>query len=163
MPSYIEKVEKMTLPTIPLRGMVAFPSLPITLELERDFSIAAAAAAGDSDRLVFLVCQKDIETERPGASDLALTGTVARIRQSVSAPDGIVRIVAEGFCRGTLTRIASSDPYYVCDIMTRTLQLRDGEDDIRIEALRREVSSALATMLAYRRHLPPRLPLLLRR
>lgn len=149
MPSYIEKVEKMTLPTIPLRGMVAFPSLPITLELERDFSIAAAAAAGDSDRLVFLVCQKDIETERPEASDLALTGTVARIRQSVSAPDGIVRIVAEGFCRGTLTRIASSEPYYVCDIMTRTLQLRDGEDDIRIEALRREVSSALATMLAY--------------
>ena len=38
MPKYIEKVEKLTLPVIPLRGIVAFPSIPLNFELEREIS-----------------------------------------------------------------------------------------------------------------------------
>ena len=77
MPKYIEKVEKMTLPAIPLRGLVAFPSLPLNLDLERDFSIAATEAAENSDRLIFLVAQNDISIDIPDGNDLFLTGTVA--------------------------------------------------------------------------------------
>ena len=41
MPKYIEKAEKLTLPVIPTRGLVAFPSIPLNFEVERDFSVAA--------------------------------------------------------------------------------------------------------------------------
>lgn len=134
---------------IPLRGMVAFPALPISLELERDFSLAAAGAAGDSDRFVFLVCQKDISCDKPAIDDLYVTGTVARIRQSVNSSDGIMRVVAEGFCRGRLASVVSSEPYYIAEVMTRTLQITDFENDIRVEALKREVSTGLGVMLSY--------------
>ncbi len=147
MPKYIEKVEKATLPTIPLRGLVAFPALPLNLDLERDFSIAAAEASENSDRLIFLVCQKDISVDIPGEDDLSVTGTVAKIRQTVRTPDGILRVIVEGLCRASVSAVVKEEPYFICDVMTRTVQLSGGEDDIKIEALRREVTEALSVML----------------
>ena len=49
MPKYIEKAEKLTLPVIPTRGLVAFPSIPLNFEVERDFSVAAIDAARECD------------------------------------------------------------------------------------------------------------------
>lgn len=147
MPTYIEKADKMSLPMIPLRGVVAFPSLPLNLDLERDFSIAAAEAAEKSDRLIFLICQKDISTEKPEANDFCLTGTVARIRQTVRTPDGILRVIVEGICRATVSEITKTEPYYAADIITRTLRLSDSEGDVKGEALRRQVIQSLSSML----------------
>ncbi len=151
MPKYIEKVEKMILPAIPLRGLVAFPALPLNLDLERDFSISAAETAEKGDRLIFLISQKDIAVEVPDADDLSVTGTVAKIRQTVRTADGIMRVIVEGLCRATLTGIVKTEPYYVCDVMTRTVQLESAEEDLRVEALRREVLESLTTML---NHIP---------
>ena len=69
MPRYIEKVEKLTLPVIPLRGLVAFPSIPINFELERDLSKAACKAAESSDLYVFLLTQKELNVENPEEAD----------------------------------------------------------------------------------------------
>lgn len=147
MPTYIEKADKMTLPMIPLRGVVAFPSLPLNLDLERDFSIAAAEAAERSDRLIFLICQKDIAIEKPEADDFCLTGTVAKIRQTVRTPDGILRVIVEGICRATISCIAKTEPYYVADVIARTLRLSESDSDIKGEALRRQVIHSLSSML----------------
>ena len=149
MPKYIEKVEKLTLATIPLRGLVAFPSLPLNMDLERDFSIAATEAAEKSDRLIFLVCQNDISVDVPTSADLYTVGTVAKIRQTVRTPDGILHVIVEGLCRATVSSVVRDEPYYVCDVMSRTVQLADGEDDIKAEALRLEVKLALEKMLKY--------------
>ena len=81
MPKYTEKIERVQLPVIPLRGLCAFPSLPINFELERDMSIAAADVASAADMMVFLVMQKDPSTEIPEPSQLFKTGCVARIKQ----------------------------------------------------------------------------------
>ena len=135
------------MPMIPLRGLVAFPSLPINLDLERDFSVAAAEAAEKGDRLLFLVCQKDIGVEIPSQDDMYLTGAVVKIRQTLRTPDGILRVIAEGLCRATVQSITGGEPYYTADIITKTVQLSGSEDDIRVEALRREVMGALSTMI----------------
>ena len=65
MPRYIEKVDKMTVPVIPTRGLVAFPSMPLNFELEREISICAAEAAVKSDMYVLLLCQKDLNCSAP--------------------------------------------------------------------------------------------------
>lgn len=147
MPTYIEKVESMTLPMIPLRGLVAFPSLPINLDLERDFSVAAAEAAEKGDRLLFLVCQKDIGVEVPEAEDLYFTGTVVKIRQTLRTPDGILRVIAEGLCRATVSSVIRGETHYSAEVMTKTVQLSGSEDDIRVEALRREVLNSLSSLV----------------
>ena len=70
MPNFIEKIEKLSLPVIPLRGLVAFPSLPINFELVRDISVSACNAALDADMYIFLVSQKELDVEVPEAKDL---------------------------------------------------------------------------------------------
>ena len=62
MPRYIEKVEKLTLPVIPLRGIVAFPSIPVNFELEREISKSACRAASNDDMYVFQLTQKELNT-----------------------------------------------------------------------------------------------------
>lgn len=98
MPRYIEKAETLTLPAIALRGIVAFPSIPVSCELERDMSKKAAKAALDSSMMVFMVPQKDIDCEEPGQDDLYEVGCVAKISNSLAkSGNDTVRITVEGY------------------------------------------------------------------
>lgn len=60
-----EVVNKVTLPCIPTRAMVAFPKIALNLEIGRDASKAACDAALGTDGLVILVCQKMAPIESP--------------------------------------------------------------------------------------------------
>ena len=94
MSHYIEKAEALTLPVIPLRGTVAFPSVQLNLELNRTVSLKAfGAAAISGDARVFLVAQKDASEDEPTPKSFYKTGTIARIRQVVKNPDGNLAVV----------------------------------------------------------------------
>jgi len=153
MARLIEKAEKLTLPVIPLRGLVAFPSLPMNFELERAVSKNACLAASRGDMFVFLVTQRDIQTEEPEKQDLYEVGCVARIKQTFNKNhDGNIRIVTEGLCRGTLLSLEKKDGYLVGDVMSKTMTGDFNSPDITVEALNREVIGALEDIL---RFLPP--------
>lgn len=149
MPRYTEKIERMTLPVIPLRGLVIFPSLPANFELGREMSIAAAEAASKNDKLVFLITQKEIDTEKPSPDDLFSVGTVARIRQSVNTHDGTVRIIAEGQCRAIAKSFVMHSGVMYADILAKTVTLGRDEMDIRCEALMDSATSTLEDILEY--------------
>ena len=53
----------ITVPIIPLRGLIAFPESTIHFEVGRKSSIAALNTAMDKDQLLFLVAQKDMRLE----------------------------------------------------------------------------------------------------
>ena len=57
MSKYIEKVENMTLPAIPLRGLVIFPGVPTSFEINSKKSVAAMKAAAAT----FLICGTRLE------------------------------------------------------------------------------------------------------
>jgi len=148
MPRYIEKIEKMTLPVIPLRGLVAFPSLPINFELVRDISVSACNAASDADMYIFLAAQKSLDVEMPEAKDLYTVGTVVKIRQTLKNNEGHLRVIAEGLCRATALSYYAADGYIKADILSKTVSLdRASSDDIRVEALLEETVYALEDML----------------
>ncbi|MDD6094607.1 MAG: LON peptidase substrate-binding domain-containing protein, partial [Clostridia bacterium] len=149
MPTYIEKAEKLTLPVIPSRGIIAFPSVPLSFEIERDGSAAALDAASESDMYVFLVCQKDLSVENPTPADLYETGTVCKIKQSAKAPDGIIRVVAEGVCRGTAVSFTGVGEAMFAEIVTKTITLGSDEKNAKFEALIREAITSLEGMLTY--------------
>jgi len=150
MPRYIEKAEKLTLPVIPLRGIVSFPSIPINFELEREISKKACKAATESDMLVFLCTQKNIQTESPEASDLYSVGCVAKIKQSLKKPQGgTIRVVAEGLCRGTLLSLSDEKGYLVADVMSKTITGDFSMSDVRYEAVIQEMMNTLDEMLRY--------------
>ena len=152
MARFIEKVEKLTLPVIPLRGMVAFPSVPINFELERDMSKKACDAALNADMYVFLVAQKDLRCETPERKDLYTVGCVAKIKQTLKKPDGNIRVVAEGMCRGHISEMFSDDGCLYADIISKTMTGESAATDIKAEALIGELLNAMEGMIQY---LPP--------
>ena len=152
MPNFIEKIEKLSLPVVPLRGLVAFPSLPINFELVRDISVSACNAALDADMYIFLVSQKELDVEVPEAKDLYTVGTVAKIRQTLKTSEGHLRVIAEGMCRATAVSYFMSDAHLNADVLSKTVSLdRTTGGDIKVEALMSEVLHALDDMI---RHIP---------
>ena len=149
MAKYIEKAEKMTLPVIPTRGLVAFPSIPLSFEVEREVSLAAIEAASGTDMYVLLLCQKHIDCEAPTPLDLYDVGTVCRIKQTHKNPDGITRVIAEGVCRAKTLSFTALGNCMFADVMTKTVSLEQGEEDLRSEALIREAIMGLEKLISF--------------
>ncbi len=151
MPRYRENIERLTVPVIPMRGIVAFPANNINFELEREISKNACQAATSGDMIVFLLTQKDVQCENPREEDLYTVGCVARIKQSVKNPKtGIIRVVAEGFCRATLTELKEMDGYYAADVLSKTVAADLSDRDLRAEATLTELRNKMEEMLRYR-------------
>ena len=151
MPTYRENIERLTLPVIPMRGIVAFPANNINFEVEREFSKNACQAATSGDMTVFLLTQKNVQADEPGEDDLYSVGCVARIKQSVKNPKtGIIRIVAEGFCRGTVLELKRADGYYLADVLSKTVAADLSDRDLRTEAMLTELRAKMEEMLRYR-------------
>ena len=150
MPRYIEKAEGLTLPVIPLRGIVAFPSIPINFELEREISKNACNAATEGDMIVLLVTQKEIGTEDPKMEDLYSVGCVAKIKQTLRKPQsGNIRVVAEGMCRATVTSVRNENGYLTADVISKTVTGDFSKGDLRTEAILTEMMNTLDEMLRY--------------
>ena len=150
MPRYIEKVESLTLPVIPLRGVVAFPSIPVNVELEREISKKACQAALASNMLVFLLTQKDTAVDEPSDNDFYKTGCVAQIKQTLTKnQDGNIRVIAEGYCRAEVVKLKRDKGYITADVLSKTLTSETGVLDIRSEALINESLSTLEEVLQF--------------
>lgn len=134
MIKYIEKAQSMTLPTIALRGIVAFPSVPISIELIRERSIAACNEAQKRDGMVFLCTQSDITAEQPTIEQMYTTGCTAKIRQAIKMKGGGVRIIVQGISRAKLCTLTQTEPYLISDIMTKAIDI-DGDVGLKAEAL----------------------------
>ncbi len=89
----------ITVPIIPLRGLIAFPESTIHFEVGRKSSIVALNTAMDKDQLLFLVAQKDMRLEEPDENELYEIGCVARIRQVLKLSEKSIKVVAEGIYR----------------------------------------------------------------
>ncbi|TPE51303.1 endopeptidase La [Maribrevibacterium harenarium] len=101
----------LTLPMLPLRDVVVYPNMVLPLFVGRKKSIAALDDAMDSDKLVFLVAQKDASKDEPEYEDLYQVGTVAKVIQLLRLPDGTVKVLVEGQYRATHNSIDQGDDF----------------------------------------------------
>lgn len=92
-----------TLPVWPLRDMVMFPKLCLSIHVGREISVNAIKYANryTNNRLI-LVAQKDENTDNPRSDDLYQVGTISRIAHVVQLSDDSYTVVAEGLERVTL-------------------------------------------------------------
>ncbi|MDR3073492.1 MAG: LON peptidase substrate-binding domain-containing protein, partial [Deltaproteobacteria bacterium] len=102
---YVPEGSGHVLPLMSLREVVIFPKSITQLFVGREASIRAIErAAGDFDKEIMLVPQRDSNVERPGFSDLFEIGTVCRILQLLRLPDGTIKVLFEGLYRATWIR-----------------------------------------------------------
>ncbi len=92
-------VEPRTFPLLPLRGLIVFPQMLLTFDVERPASLAAISMANHGDHLIFLSAQKDISVDVPQEKDIYAVGTVCRIRQQLRGGHGGCRLMVEGLYR----------------------------------------------------------------
>lgn len=98
----INDVQTITLPVLPLRGMVVFPKAVIHFDVGRKQSITAIKKAMKEEQLIFLATQKDPAVNEPKLIDLYTIGVVAKIVQVLKQPDDVTRIVLEGKYRAKI-------------------------------------------------------------
>ena len=72
---------KVTLPLLPLRDIVVFPSMVIPLFVGRDKSITALNEVMKGDKKIVLVTQKNSEVDDPKKNDVFTYGCESNILQ----------------------------------------------------------------------------------
>lgn len=122
---------------IALRGLSVFPNMVIHFDIGREKSIKALEKAMIMNQQVFLVSQKDENTDLPTAEDLYEIGTVAKIKQMLKLPGDSIRVLVEGVTRGKIKEMIFEVPYFKCSV--DLMDEQDVEVDVETEALKRSV------------------------
>ncbi len=158
-----EQEEKLEIPkklsVLMLRDIVVFPYMVLPLFVGREKSKKAIDKALSSNRMIFLVTQKDMEIEEPKQSDVYEIGTVALIMRMLKLPDGRIRILAQGLVRGRLDELQEDLPYYEARVKA-IKEPREKERPIEVEALCRNVREGLERASTLGKNVPAEIMIL---
>jgi len=131
-----------SLPVLPVRDIVVFPYMIIPLFVGRDISIKAIDHALNTNRMVVLMSQKDINVESPLPDDLYSVGTVCMIIRMLKLPDGRVKILVQGLSKVKAYEFTQTDPFFIAKIEKMPEQKAEGVS-LENEALIRNVKEQL--------------------
>lgn len=121
-----------SLPMIPLRGMTILPEMVVHFDISRKKSIEAVQEAMVGNQRIFLVTQREVETEEPQQKDLFEIGTIGTIKQVIKLPKKILRILVVGEERAMLRNIECGEPYMRALVeMEREVEQEQPEEGIR--------------------------------
>ena len=136
------------LPAIALRGLVLFPNNVVHFEVGRAKSIAAIEWAMANSSPIFLIAQRDMETEDPTTDDLYRHGVVAEIKQILRVSDELVKVLVEGKSRARLLAVESNEQMLVASIKSAPVRGVKAEKSVEAEALVRSLKSLFEEYLA---------------
>ena len=147
MITYNEKCEQYTLPVLPMRGVVAFPSVSVSVEIGRQFSKNAVEMAQKTGSFIYLVAQKDHDEEEQIISNLENVGVIAKIKQVITGNDGNLKAVFEGVCRAETGEISTASGYYIANVTSKILDV-EGYSPERREALIRRIKAGIHSIIS---------------
>ncbi len=140
------------LPVLPLRDVVIFPYMVIPLLVGRQSSLAAVEMALAGDRWIFLIAQRNADTQDPAAADLFRVGVAGRVLQVARLPNGTTKVLVEGVARAKVTRYAPTDK--TLRAMLAPLSLSETETGADDRAMARRVVTLFEEYVALHRRLP---------
>ena len=119
---------KISLPLLPLRDIVVFPSMVIPLFVGRDKSISALNEVMKKDKKIILVTQKNSEIDDPKKTDVFMYGCEGSILQLLKLPDGTVKVLVEGIKRVKILDFKDNEKFITCDYTYHNEVLQKDED-----------------------------------
>ncbi len=139
-----------TLPLLPVRDVVIFTDMLLPLFVGREKSIRAVESAIADERFLFVVTQKDPTIENPRAEDIFRVGTISRILRMLKLPDGRVKVLVQGFAKARIKRYIQKRAYYRVSVEIMDEPQESAADDLKLEALMRNVRDYSEKILALR-------------
>lgn len=147
MSEKVDIFEEVTLPLIPLRGVVGFPAVQLNIEIVRPISLKAfTAAATLYEAKVLLVAQKDISTDEPTPDDLYNMGVVAEIKHVVKNSHGNLSVVFEGISRAKIGPVHEENGYFMAAAIAKK-EKQSYKPTPTLEALMLEANSMLRQLV----------------
>ena len=130
---------KISLPLLPLRDIVVFPSMVIPLFVGRDKSISALNEVMKKDKKIILATQKNSEIDDPKKTDIFMYGCEGNILQLLKLPDGTVKVLVEGIKRVKILDFKDNEKFIICDYTSYTDIVNKEEDlyPLAVTAVRR--------------------------
>ena len=102
----------VSLPTLPVRGLVVFPNTLVHFDVVREKSILALENAMVNKQMAFVTMQTDPTIENPSVSDIEAVGTICKINQVVKMPNNTVRVLVEGVKRAKICQVLKVKPFF---------------------------------------------------
>ena len=129
-----------TLPLLPLKNLVIFPTLVAPVAVGRARSLASVKVSANGAREVIVVLQRDPEAEEPTREELHEFGTLCTVSR-VEERNGGAQVILQGNQRVRIDSVDEVDDYLsvvYTPIDDLSINL-DDDVEPRIEALHREV------------------------
>ena len=140
---------------LPIRDTVLFPLvvMPLIVSRESSMKLVDDAVVGES-RIIALATLKDPDIEAPKIEDIYNIGVVAAIHTMLRLPEH-QRLIVQGLKRVRIKECIQSDPY----LRVKVEEIPDvkdwaDEEDMEIEALRRNVGAAFQNVVSLSQNLP---------
>lgn len=124
------------LPAIALRGTTILPDMIVHFDVSREKSMKAIEKAMVQDQKVFLITQRDPETEEPAQEDLYKIGIIAEIKQLVKTKKNMIQVLVEGQERGELLRFEENPLYLEAEIALFEEEQEEPEGNVKEAMLR---------------------------
>lgn len=130
-----ERIERLSIPVLPLRDVVVYPHMVIPLFVGREKSIRCLEAAMAQDKQIFLTAQQDASIDEPSQEDIHTIGTVASILQLLKLPDGTVKVLVEGMQRAEIEKFEEEDEFYRAQVhYLESERMDEKEEEVMIRS-----------------------------
>ena len=156
MDDFGELPNALSLPILPLRGVVVYPMmwLPLTVGQARSIRLIDEALVDAEPRIIGLFTSKDPEKDEPGPDEIYDTGTMAVVHRMLRAPDGTIRLIVQGLERIRIQEFLQTEPYLRANVLEHPDLI---EDTVEIEALMRNAQDQFRQFINLVPHLPEEL------
>lgn len=104
------------MPAVALRGLTILPGMIAHFDISRERSLRAVEEAMEQDQKIYLVTQRNVDSEDPTQDDLYQMGIVADIKQVVRLQNDVVRILVDGISRAALLGFTGNEKYLEAEI-----------------------------------------------
>ena len=138
---------------LPLRDIVVFPNMIVPLFVGRTKSIKALDFAEKFEKEIFLVAQKDANTDEPLSADIYKHGTLATILQLLRLPDGTVKVLVEGIERAKISHFSENKDFL--EAYLDPINISNDSSDKEINALSRTAINQFENYVKLNRKVPP--------
>jgi ATP-dependent Lon protease len=140
----------LTLPVIPTMDVVVFPNMIVPLLVLDERIVQGINAALESEsKMVLLLASRKESSDHQGAigtNDLYTVGTIASVMRLIKIPEGGVKVLVQGVCKGIVKDLSSQDAILNAEV--ETCYLTYDEDDTDLAAHIKNIKAVAEQMAA---------------
>ena len=137
---------------MPLRDIVVFPGMITPLFVGRSKSISALEEVMTKDKTIFLVTQKQAETDDPAPNEIYNTGCIGKVIQLLKLPDGTIKALIEAQEKARIVKYIGDENYYSVNV--ELIVKKKSKKSSKVDALVRRLLSRFGTYSKLNRTVP---------